>query len=38
MEQLNSGQSVRRSARIRAKMGAKTNKPDLTKYTEPAIC
>ena len=34
MEKSNNGQSVRRSARIRAKMGAKTNKPDLTRYTE----
>ena len=34
MEKSNNGQSVRRSARIRAKMGAKTSKPDLTKYTE----
>ena len=35
MEKSNNGQSVRRSARIRAKMsGAKTNKPDLSKYTE----
>ncbi len=38
MEKSNNGQSVRRSARIRAKMGtkmgAKTSKPDLTRYTE----
>ena len=38
MEKSNNGQAVRRSARIRAKMGTKmgtkTNKPDLTKYTE----
>ena len=34
MEKSNNGQSVRRSARISAKMGAKTSKPDLTKYTE----
>ena len=34
MEKSNNGQSVRRSARIRAKMGAKTSKPDLSKYTE----
>ena len=34
MEQSNNGQSVRRSARIRAKMGAKTNKQDLSKYIE----
>jgi hypothetical protein len=34
MEKSNNGQSVRRSARIRAKTGAKTSKPDLTRYTE----
>ena len=34
MEKSNNGQSVRRSARIRAKMGAKTSKLDLTRYTE----
>ena len=34
MEKTNNGQIVRLSARIRAKMGAKTSKPDLTKYTE----
>ncbi len=34
MEKSNNGQSVRRSARIRAKIGAKINKPDLSKYTE----
>tara|TARA_B100000965_G_scaffold405492_1_gene439777 strand:+ start:413 stop:646 length:234 start_codon:yes stop_codon:yes gene_type:complete len=34
MEKSNNGQAVRRSARIRAKTGAKINKPDLSKYTE----
>ena len=35
MEKSNNGQVLRRSERIRAKMsGAKTNKPDLSKYTE----
>ena len=34
MEKSNNGQAVRRSARIRAKVGTKTSKPDLSKYTE----
>ena len=34
MEKSNNGQAVRRSARIRAKVEAKTSKPVLSKYTE----
>ena len=34
MEKSNNGQAVRRSARIRAKVGAKTSRPILSKYTE----